>query len=286
MNRVGGLAATPPQTLLGVPVDAARPLTGGDVAHTYGCRLRDGREVVAKVETASTRGRAGFGHEADSLRWLGAHGLPVAEVLDVSPTLLVLAHVPTVRQTSGAVKAFARQLAETHRRVEVEIGWPRDHTLASLHQPGPGPGDWGAYFHERRILSMLEQLEGRGDLDRAWLDQLHLAARRLPELVQDDEPMVPLHGDLWWGNLLWSPAGAVLIDPASYGGHREVDLAMLSLFGGPWEVFERAYTDVWPLRQGWERRRRAYQLYPLLVHVALFGGGYADQALQAARATL
>lgn len=279
-------------------MDAARRLSGGDVARTYWCRLTDAREVVAKLhgELGETRsephgephdasGGGAFFHEAASLRWLGAHGLRVADVLEVTPRALVLKYVPTVPATPDAVQAFGRALAEAHLRAEVTPGWPVDHSLAGIPQAGPGPQAWPAYFAERRILPMLERLERRGQLDATSLQALIEAARRIPDLIADDEPMVPLHGDLWWGNVLWSPQGAVLIDPAAYGGHREVDLAMLSLFGGPWEAFARGYGDVWPLRAGWARRRRAYQLYPLLVHVALFGGGYVAQAVEAARAT-
>ena len=103
-------------------------------------------------------------------------------------------------------------------------------------------------------------------------------------MLVDDEPLVRLHGDLWRGNVLCTPAQEpVFIDPAAYVGAREVDLAMLALFGG-WEGgCQRAYEEVYPLRPGWPRRFRAYQLYPLLMHVALFGCSYEAQVAQTAR---
>ena len=101
--------------------------------------------------------------------------------------------------------------------------------------------------------------------------------------VPDAEP-ARLHGDLWSGNILWSADGAVLIDPAAHGGHRETDLAMLDLFGLPHLArVLAAYDETWPLDDGWRQRVPLRQLHPLLVHAALFGGGYGAQAVAAAR---
>jgi fructosamine-3-kinase len=106
----------------------------------------------------------------------------------------------------------------------------------------------------------------------------------LPELVGPEEPPARLHGDLWGGNALVGPEGEpCLIDPAVYGGHREVDLAMLRLFGDPGRQFFAAYEERFPLAPGHEGRVPLYQLFPLLVHAALFGGGYGASAERAAR---
>jgi fructosamine-3-kinase len=102
---------------------------------------------------------------------------------------------------------------------------------------------------------------------------------RIEDLCGPPEPPARLHGDLWSGNVL----GRYLIDPAAYGGHREVDLAMLQLFGSPPPRFFAAYEEVAPLADGWRDRVDLYQLLPLLVHAELFGGGYGAQAERAAR---
>jgi fructosamine-3-kinase len=107
---------------------------------------------------------------------------------------------------------------------------------------------------------------------RAGFERLFAA---LPDLAGPDEPPARLHGDLWGGNLLVDDAGApCLIDPAVYGGHREIDLAMMRLFGGFGPRVFAAYDEAWPLAPGHEERVGLYQLYPLMVHVNLFGGGY------------
>jgi fructosamine-3-kinase len=108
---------------------------------------------------------------------------------------------------------------------------------------------------------------------------------RMGELAGPPEPTARLHGDLWSGNVLWGRDGkAWLIDPAAYGGHREVDLAMLRLFGSPGKQFLAAYEERFPLAPGHEERVELYQLFPLLVHAALFGGGYPASAERVARA--
>jgi fructosamine-3-kinase len=102
--------------------------------------------------------------------------------------------------------------------------------------------------------------------------------------LDDGEPPARIHGDLWSGNVMWTPDGAVLIDPAAHGGHRETDLALLALFGAPYlDEVVAGYEEIHPLADGWRERVPLHQLHCLLVHAVLFGGGYAAQAMAAAR---
>jgi fructosamine-3-kinase len=137
------------------------------------------------------------------------------------------------------------------------------------------------------VLPYLRLARNAGDLDAGEAGVVERVCARLPELGGPDEPPARLHGDLWSGNVLWSTDGAWLIDPAAHGGHRETDLAMLALFGCPHlDVVLRGYDEAAPLASGWRGRVPLHQLFPLLVHVVLFGRGYARAAVGAARAAL
>jgi fructosamine-3-kinase len=137
---------------------------------------------------------------------------------------------------------------------------------------------WGTFYAERRVLALTERALQRGALPRALARRLEQLAERIPGLVGPDEPPARLHGDLWGGNVLCDEQGApVLIDPAVYGGHREVDLAMMRLFGGFSQAVFDAYHAAYPLQPGHAERVALYQLYPLLAHVNLFGASYLPQ---------
>ena len=124
----------------------------------------------------------------------------------------------------------------------------------------------------------------RGALDPAALALLDRLERRLPQVTGPAEPPARVHGDLWSGNVVVDAGGRPwIVDPAPYGGHREVDLAMYSLFGSPSPAFYAAYEEVRPLGDGWRDRLRLWQLGPLLVHAILFGGGYGPQAVDVLR---
>jgi fructosamine-3-kinase len=136
----------------------------------------------------------------------------------------------------------------------------------------PEGDDWNAYYLEHRCLPLARRVGLQADVARVRVEA-------------PAEPVARLHGDLWSGNVLADSHGKPwLIDPAAYGGHREIDLAMLDLFGSIPARTARAYHEVHPLADGWRDRIRLWQLFPLLVHAALFGGGYVRQAAAVARA--
>ncbi len=167
--------------------------------------------------------------------------------------------------------------------------WPRCIVRARRRSAGPArcasgrsssrtirPTSGGSFYASRR----LEPLAGRAGL----ADVVGRVCARIDALTGPAEPPSRLHGDLWSGNVLAGADGRPwLIDPAAYGGHREVDLAMLALFGRPSARTLAAYDEVWPRADGHEERVGLYQLFPLLVHAVLFGGGYAASAEAAAR---
>jgi fructosamine-3-kinase len=150
-----------------------------------------------------------------------------------------------------------------------------------------GP-DWPRWYAGHRVLPYLRRAVDDGTISPGEAAVVERVCERLADLAGPAEPPARLHGDLWSGNVLWGADGrAWLIDPAAHGGHRETDLAMLRLFGCPYldRVLE-AYAQAAPLADGWTARVPLHQLFPLLVHTVLFGRGYAEQALAAARTAL
>jgi fructosamine-3-kinase len=158
------------------------------------------------------------------------------------------------------------------------FGGPRPLQIGTLTIPNDPLPDWPAFYAERRVLPLIDAVDAR--TARA----VEKTCDNIADLAGPPEPPARLHGDLWGGNVLPAKGGqGWLIDPVAYGGHREVDLAMLRLFGAPHPRILDAYAEAAPLADGHEERVALWQLFPLLVHAALFGGHYAAQVEQAAR---
>jgi fructosamine-3-kinase len=174
----------------------------------------------------------------------------------------------------GDAAAFGAGLAETHAAGAGDWGstpWDGATRVGELLLSNEPCADWPTFYATRRLLPLLPQarLSARG------VRAVESVCDRIHDLAGPPEPPARIHGDLWSGNVHWDRQGrAWLIDPAAYGGHRELDLAMLQLFGDPGAAFFDAYEDRHPLATGWRDRIGLYQLFPLLVHAVLFGGGY------------
>ena len=280
---------------------------GGDINDAYRVQFAD--ESFGFVKTRADVAPGEYESEAAALRWLGEPGaLRVPEVLGVGESVLVLDWVDEGER--GDASAFGAGLAAVHEAGaddfgatppagkaragegrageageapsgEARAGEARPPLrLASLTLPNDAAPDWPTFYAERRLLPLLPH----AGLTRFGNRAVESVCARMPELAGPPEPPARLHGDLWSGNVLWGRDGrAWLIDPAAYGGHREVDLAMLRLFGSPGRHFLTAYEERHPLAPGHEERVELYQLFPLLVHAALFGGGYPASAERVAR---
>jgi fructosamine-3-kinase len=150
--------------------------------------------------------------------------------------------------------------------------------------PNEPAADWPSFYAASRLEPLARQAADAGALGAGGRHALAAVCWRIDELAGPPEPTARLHGDLWSGNVLGDEHGRPwLIDPAAYGGHREIDLAMLRLFGDPGPEVLAAYSEVWPLAPGHEERVALWQLLPLLVHAVLFGGGYGAAVERAAR---
>lgn len=169
---------------------------------------------------------------------------------------------------------FGRSLAALHRQTHSDFGLWEDNFIARLPQCNQAHNSWSDFYWEERLAPLVQQGFDQGLLDRKAVQSLEELGRKLPKLFPESKPSL-LHGDLWSGNFMIAPGGqAGLIDPAIYYGHREMDLAMTRLFGGFDGTFYESYQAVFPLEQDWEERVLLCQLYPLLVHLLLFGRSY------------
>lgn len=277
---------------------SARPVGGGCINQGTALRTTRGDFFLKWNRRADHRF---FGVEAEGLEALATSGsarvpsVIAASGPDDEVAWLLLEWIEEGRPGREGWTRLGRELAALHRDAGPggpggRFGWGGDNLIGSLPQPNGWSDDWAGFWAERRIRPLARELRARGAFSATQAAVVEAVAERAGELLGPaaaaDGPSL-LHGDLWSGNVLFARDGApVLIDPAVYVGHREVDLAMADLFGGFSGAFREAYEDAWPLQPGHRRRRPAYQLYPLLVHARLFGGGYAASAAAAARAAL
>jgi fructosamine-3-kinase len=270
------------EELLGTAVAATAPVAGGDVATATKLRLSSGRSAFMKTLPHAPEGF--FEAEAAGLRWLGeAGGIHVPEVLAVQPDCLILAWVEPGKLTTEAAAEFGRALARTHDAGAPSYGLDRDGFIGRLPLPNRPAPSWAEFYATKRVLPYLKLARDRDAISPDGAAYVEAVIGRLADLVPEEGPR-RLHGDLWNGNVIWThDGGCCVIDPAAHGGHRETDLAMLALFGLPQlpRVLQ-AYEEVSPLADGWDDRVGLHQLFPLLVHACLFGGGYGARAAEVA----
>jgi fructosamine-3-kinase len=223
-----------------------------------------------------------FDAEAQSLGWLTDAGAPVPAVLGVGSEVLVLRWLESAAPSAAAAERLGRELAALHGSGADRFGAPWPGYAGRLQLANDPAPSWAEFFATTRLLPLIRQGADTGALrDPALLERV---AEQLAAFAGPVERPARLHGDLWSGNLLWGADRAWLVDPAAYGGHRETDLAMLDLFGPPHlDQIVAAYTEVTPLADGWRDRIGLHQLYPLLAHAVMFGGGYGAQAEAVAR---
>ncbi len=264
----------------------ARAVGGGDINEAFRVVLADGGEAFVKTRDDAAPGE--YAAEAAGLRWLAEPAaLRTPRVLAVDDGYLALQWIEPGRLDTEGERELGRGLALTHaahapcfgRLGTSDAGWIGP--LALSNEPTV---DWPSFYAERRLRPLARMAHERGALSASGAAAVRRVCERLPELAGPAEAPARLHGDLWSGNVLADTQGRPwLIDPSAYGGHREVDLAMLSLFGSPSADFYDSYEQVAPLADDWQERVGLYQLLPLLVHAALFGGSYSAAAERMAK---
>lgn len=258
----------------GSPPVRLSPLGGGCIGEVYRAELADGRALVAKVGGPGS----GLALEGFMLQYLADHSaLPVPAVIHADDTLLLM----TLIETSGGITAAAQThaadlVAALHGVTADAFGLERDTVIGGLHQPNPPTASWLEFFRDRRLLYMGREALDAGRLPGSLMTRLEIFAGRLDRWLA--EPAAPslIHGDMWTGNVLTRDGRiAGFVDPAIYYADPEIELAFSTLFGTFGEPFFARYAEHRPLAPGFfEERRDLYNLYPLLVHVRLFGGSY------------
>lgn len=267
------------EALLGGPIRQVSRVSGGDINQARLLESSRGKYFL-KMNTSARAGEM-FSAEKKGLALLRQHGpLRIPETIARGETpdgaFLLLAYVETGRRPEGFWEEFGRGLAALHRTTQAVFGLDHDNFIGSLPQRNGEHAGWPAFYREERLQPQLDLALSARRLEASDARNFEKLYRRLPELCPEEPPALT-HGDLWSGNFLADETGApVLIDPAVSYAHRETDLAMSRLFGGFQRAFYRSYEESYPLAPGFEQRLAVYQLYYLMVHVNLFGGGYTD----------
>lgn len=278
---------------LGDPVARASGAAGGSINLAARLELESGRAIFLKHRPDA--GSAEYAAEAAGLAWLAEAGaLPtptaLAQGAEPHPWLALEWVEPGALSEQGAER-LGRGLARLHRagasaHGALPTGHPdRKLRIGPVEFPLTESDSWPRLYAEQLIGPLVGMARDKGALTANGAARIVRLCDRIDEVAGPTEAPARLHGDLWAGNVHADAAGRPwLIDPAAYGGHREIDLAMLRLFGTPGgdRVFA-AYGEEWPLADGHAERVGLWQLLPLLVHAVLFGGGYGDQAVAAAR---
>ena len=264
--------------LAGSEVHTTTRVSGGYVSDALRVQMVNGQSVFVKHTRQAPAGL--FRSEARALAWIAAAGVRVPEVIGMGDDWLALEWIDEGEFTPEAQEQLGRAIARMHRAGADGFGAPWDGFAGPVPVPNDSRDTWPAFLAECRIIPLAHA----SNLPAETWHRLDDALANLPDLVGPPEPPARVHGDLWAGNRMVDADGVpVLIDPDAYGGHREMDLAMMQVFGGfPDRVFD-AYAEEFPPEPGWQERMQFNQLVPVLVHCAMYGGKWIADANQILR---
>jgi protein-ribulosamine 3-kinase len=265
---------------LGLKITGHCPVSGGDINSVFHLQTTAGSFLIKINSLDDFSGM--FKKEEQGLAAIrNTNTIAVPEVIlqsdNGNESYLMMEWIDTQNGDEVSSQTLGRQLAQMHRYTSTQFGFDIDNYMGSLYQSNSWHSTWIQFFIEERLQPMLKMAVDKKELSKNDINLFEELYKKLSALFTEEPPAL-VHGDLWSGNYLISAAGTpYLIDPAVSYSNREFDIAMTTLFGGFDGSFYEAYIDEFPLQQGWQQRLQLWNLYPLLVHVNLFGGGYATQ---------
>ncbi len=261
-------------------LEEVRAVGGGSINDAYRLTTRKGRYFLKLNHAERFPGM--FEAEARGLRLMRESGEievpePYATGKEREQAFILMAFVEGGKADNAFWERFGKELARMHKHSADRFGLDHDNYIGSLPQYNEERPDWSSFFAEMRLMPQMKMVRDAGKMDRSDQRAFERLYERLDDLFPKEPPAL-IHGDLWSGNYMVGPEGSPsIVDPAVYYGHREMDLGMSTLFGRFGDGFYRAYDAEYPLEEGWEERLDLANLYPLMVHVNLFGGGFSSE---------
>lgn len=275
-------AALSEHTKTKIKIKEVKPVSGGDISSAFMLTTNHDRYFM-KVNSQSAYPLM-FERESEGLA-----AISQTKTVAVPQTVthgafedyayLILGWIETGPKSSAALSALGQQLAGMHRCTAPRYGFSHDNYMGSLPQSNTSHNNWSDFFINERLQPMVQTAIARNRLTPRQAGLFEHLYNRLPQLFAEEQPAL-LHGDLWGGNYLINTNGKpYLIDPAVNYGHREFDIAMTTLFGGFNADFYTAYNEAYSLAPDWQQRTALWNLYPLLLHLNLFGTSYLSQVI-------
>jgi fructosamine-3-kinase len=269
-----------------VEISEIRSISGGCINEAFSLQTNIDKYFIKYNSAVAYPGM--FEKEAAGLKILAdlkAISVPKVTTTGESGKLafLILEHIENGTPDRNFWNDFGTKLADLHRNTNNYFGLDHDDYIGSLIQKNNPYPDFFSFFISQRIEPQLKEARNKGAFSQSETRYFDSLFNTLNNIIPEEKPAL-IHGDLWSGNYMVTANGSpCLIDPAVYYGHREADIAMTKLFGGFQPEFYTAYNQAWPMEKGWQKRMDIFNLYPLLVHVNLFGGSYSGQVLRIIR---